>query len=72
MVHPFVDGAKFGPFDSSKTHLTAVHCWCTPRWGGGSSLYHFSNSAVRFEGGWIDGTLNIKRGRLYWGLSDGE
>lgn len=22
--------------------------------------------------GWIDGTLNIKRGRLYWGLSDGE
>lgn len=73
MMHPFVDEAKFGPFDSSKNTLNSRALLAYPPLGRWQLIISFQQQCRRAGGwGWIDGTLNIKRGRLYWGLSDGE
>lgn len=64
---------RIWPIRQLKNTLNSRALLVSPPAGAVAAHYIiFSNSAVRFEGGWIDGTLNIKRGRLYWGLSDGE
>lgn len=68
-----VDEAKFDPFDSSKNTLNSRALLAYPPLGRWQLIISFQQQCRGAGGwGWIDGTLNIKRGRLYWGLSDGE